>query len=86
MLRLIFAVLGTIVAVAFFMANTHPVAVSFVFGPPVPVRLIFLLLTAYGAGLLTAFFYLMVRSFGAMKRRRELTRGSRGKDLVDLHR
>lgn len=57
MVRLISAVLVTIVVVVFSMVNTHQVPMSLVFGPPFQAPLIFMLMVAYLAGLLTAFLY-----------------------------
>jgi hypothetical protein len=50
MRRLIVLVVLTAVVVAFGMANGHHVPVSFVIGQPVPVRQIFLLLSAAALG------------------------------------
>lgn len=52
MFRLAFAVLLTILVVAFAMSNTHPVTLSFVLGPPVKIRLIFLMMSTFLLGML----------------------------------
>jgi len=59
--RLILAVLITIAVVVFAMANMHFVVLSLVFGPPLQMRLIFLLMSAFAAGIITASFVMMVR-------------------------
>lgn len=57
MFRLILAVVATISAVVFVMANTHEVELSFVIGAPVQVRLIFLLMLTFLAGLITSWLW-----------------------------
>jgi uncharacterized integral membrane protein len=52
MVRLLLTVLTTIVFVAFALSNTHRVPFSFVFGET-EVRLIFLLLVSFVAGVMT---------------------------------
>lgn len=54
MFRLIAAIVLTVSAVVFVMANTHHVELSFVVGSPVRVRMIFLLMVTFIAGLVTA--------------------------------
>jgi uncharacterized integral membrane protein len=60
MVRLILAVILTILVVLFAMSNTHPVMLSFVVGPPVKVRLIFLLMSAFLVGMLFSGFAAML--------------------------
>ena len=70
MLRLVVTILATIVIVAFAMANTHRVELSFVIGAPVEVRLVFLLATSFVVGLATAMFVQLVGSVRARARAR----------------
>ncbi|MDH5674063.1 MAG: hypothetical protein OEZ06_18040 [Myxococcales bacterium] len=57
MVQLILAVGLTVVTVLFSMANTHHVALYYVFGEPVRVRLIFLLAIAFIAGSVLTLLY-----------------------------
>jgi uncharacterized integral membrane protein len=59
MIRLLLAVLVTVAVVTFAMVNTHMVVLSFVFGPPVKVRLIFLLMSAFLLGMIFLGFLIM---------------------------
>ena len=68
MIRLIIAVAGTAVAVVFVMANTHSVELSLVFGSPVEVRLIFLLMSTFLLGVLVSSFVGMISKL-RLKRR-----------------
>jgi uncharacterized integral membrane protein len=52
MVRLVLAITLTCILVAFAMSNTHSVMLSFVLGPPARVRLIFLLMSSFLAGML----------------------------------
>lgn len=60
MVRLILAVVLTISVVSFVMVNTHHVNLSFVVGPPVKIRLIFLLMSAFFVGTICTSFLMMV--------------------------
>lgn len=72
MLQLFVAVVLTILAVMFAMANTHHVELNFVLGEPVEIRLIFLLVATYFAGGSTAYLYLLFsRVTRGFQRRRE---------------
>jgi len=57
MFRLILAIVATVSAVVFVMANTHQVEISFVLGAPARVRLIFLLMVTFLAGLITSWLW-----------------------------
>jgi uncharacterized integral membrane protein len=61
MIRLMLAVLATVVLVAFSMANAHRVELSLIFGRPAEIRLITLLAATWGAGLLTGVLWGMFR-------------------------
>jgi len=92
MTRLVFAILGTAAVVAFAMTNTHHVELSFIFGSPVHVRMIFLLLTAFAAGMVSTFFIVQVNSVRRSRSRRRAARveavdeteGAEVKDLAEL--
>lgn len=58
--RILFAFLATALFVAFSIANTQHVELSFVFGSPVEIRLIFLLLIAFGSGVAASTFRRML--------------------------
>ncbi|MBN2496099.1 MAG: DUF1049 domain-containing protein [Deltaproteobacteria bacterium] len=68
MARLFLVVAITIATVAFAMANMHFVALSPVIGQPVQIRLIFLLVCCFLAGMFSTWFCMMVRKI-RMKRR-----------------
>jgi uncharacterized integral membrane protein len=53
MTRLILAALAGIFLVLFAMANTHVVPISWLFGPPLEVKMITLLIIAFFAGVVT---------------------------------
>lgn len=74
MLRLGLAVILTIVVMLFAMANTHHVDLSFVFGAPVKVRLIFLLGSMFFTGMLLSWFLRMIEQ--TIDRRRGLQQSS----------
>ena len=73
MTRLIVAILTTMAVVAFGMANTHHVPVSFVFGAPVQIRQIFLLLTTVSIGVVVTLLWQQLR---AVRRRRAALTGT----------
>jgi len=88
MIRLIVAVVGTAIAVVFVMANTHHVELSLVFGSPVEVRLIFLLMSTFLLGVLVSSFLGMIskvrlkrRIFRELRKEKERTESPAG-DLV----
>lgn len=55
--RLILLVAVTVIVVVFAMSNTQDVQLSLVFGQPVQIRLIVLLVATYASGIVTSFFY-----------------------------
>ena len=88
MIRLIIAVAATAVAVVFVMANTHAVTLSLVFGTPVKVRLIFLLMSTFLLGVLVSSFVGMIskirfkrRMFRELRKEKERAEAPHG-DLV----
>ena len=75
MIRLILAVLATIVIVVFAISNSHHVDLSLAVGKPVEIRLIFLLLSAFIVGMAVSVFYRLFRRLDQhklMKRENEL--------------
>jgi uncharacterized integral membrane protein len=60
MIRLIVAIGLTVAVVIFVMMNTHHVTLSFVFGGPVKVRLIFLMMMTFFGGMLTTSLIAMI--------------------------
>jgi uncharacterized integral membrane protein len=68
MTRLLTAVIATILVVAFVMMNMHVVTISLVVGPPVQIRLIYLLVTAFIIGMLSATFVKMVQRLRQRRR------------------
>lgn len=60
MARLIFAVSLTVAIVTFAMMNTHQVTLSFIFGQPVKVRLIFLLMSTFLMGMIFLGLFMMI--------------------------
>lgn len=69
MARIVLTILATVAFVAFALSNTERVEVSFVIGEPIETRLIFLLVTSFACGALSASFYQMIQE---TKRRAEL--------------
>ena len=61
MLRVIMIIMATMGVVAFSLANTQRVGLSFVVGET-EVRLIFLMMTSFGTGAFVAALYQMVES------------------------
>jgi len=68
MFRLVSAVIITVLLVAFTMANTQHIELSFVFGKPVEIRLIFLLASTFVLGAATNALWMMARQ---IKKRKE---------------
>ncbi len=60
MMRLFLAILVTVLTVVFIMANTHDVELDVVFGTPVRIRLIFLLLSTFILGVVVSSLFGMV--------------------------
>jgi len=77
MFRLILAIVATVTAVVFVMANTHHVEISFVFGAPVRVRMIFLLMVTFLTGVVTAGLWGLVSNVRWRRRMRDLLRKER---------
>lgn len=69
MTRLIVSIVATIVFVGFAMANTHHVALSFVIGAPVEIRMIFLLLTTLVIGMTIPVGFQVIRRARQARRR-----------------
>ena len=68
MLKLIFAILVTVAVVTFSLSNSHDVELSLIFGPPVKIRLIFLLLCTFFLGMTVPIFHGIVRRIGDNRR------------------
>ena len=87
MSKLALAVLVTIGIVAFSIANSTHVQLSFVVGRPVQIRLIFLLICAFFVGMAVPVFHRLVRRLDhdrRMTRERELQQAIErvGSDIV----
>lgn len=76
MFRLLLAIVSTVMAVTFVVANTHRVQLSLIFGPPVEVRLIFLLMSIFLLGIVVGAFLRMLR---ALSLRRHVSQHLRSK-------
>ena len=78
MLQLIVAVVLTVAVVLFGMANSHHVELSYVWGEPIRIRMIFLLAIAFLAGAVTSYLYQMANRVSRRSRRvsRDLVRPS----------
>lgn len=83
MIRLFLAVVTTVIVVTFAMMNTHPVTLSFIFGPPVKVRLIFLMMSSFLVGMLFVGFFTMVWRLRLRSTSRVRVEGGKGGDLVE---
>lgn len=68
MTRLVLTILATILVVAFAMVNTQHVELSFVFGAPVQVRLVFLLASSFVAGMVCVVFLQLLGTVRARAR------------------
>lgn len=77
MARLIVLMSLTIVAVVFAMSNTQDVQLSLVFGEPVEIRLIVLLVIAYAGGVVSSFFYQTITQLNRRAERRRLRASAR---------
>jgi uncharacterized integral membrane protein len=71
MARLALAVLITIVIVVFSISNSHHVDLCCAVGPPIKIRLIFLLMSTLLVGMAVPIFYGMLHR---MKRREQMKR------------
>jgi uncharacterized integral membrane protein len=82
MIRLVLVLLATILVVAFFVMNLHPVTLSLVVGPPVQIRLIFLIITAFVVGMVSGvvFKFVTARYVQRKRPRRGSDLGSYGDD------
>jgi uncharacterized membrane protein YciS (DUF1049 family) len=86
MLRLFGAIVFTVIAVAFSMANMERVRLNFVVFPPTQVRLFFLLLISFIAGVLVSTFVSMMMRLRLKTRlRTALQRAAHLKDLGRQH-
>jgi uncharacterized integral membrane protein len=72
MIRLVAGVLFAIVVVSFVMMNLHPVGISLIFGPPLQVRLIYLLVTAFLVGLLSGTLIKLLQRARSRRRAHEV--------------
>lgn len=70
MLRLVLTVLSTVALVTFAMSNGHHVELSVVFGAPVKIRLVFLLLVTFFVGISIPLFYSTVKHMKESQRRK----------------
>jgi len=70
MIRLALLIGSTVLLVAFVMMNMHLVTLNVVVGPPVQIRLIFLLLTAFFIGLALSWSFKAIRKTRARRRAR----------------
>jgi uncharacterized integral membrane protein len=71
MAKILGAMAVIVTFLAFALSNTEHVRLSFVLGPPVEIRLIFLVLVAFASGAGAALFHRMVSD---TRRRNELRR------------
>ena len=60
-LKVFLAICITVVLVFFALSNMHVTEVSFIFGPPVQIRTIVLILGTFLFGILTVLFFYTVR-------------------------
>ncbi|MCP4678534.1 MAG: hypothetical protein GY854_24095 [Deltaproteobacteria bacterium] len=85
MMKLVTAIIATILVVAFAISNSHHVQLSFGFGTPVNIRLVFLLLSTFFLGMTVPVF---ARLFHNLKRKNQLPKTTPAsatmvKDLVE---
>jgi uncharacterized integral membrane protein len=69
MLQLVLAIIATITAVLFAMANSHDVELSYIVGEPIRIRMVVLLAGVFVAGWVGATFYQMVAQVTRRRRR-----------------
>ena len=67
MIRLGLAVMATIVIVVFAVSNSHHVDLRIAIGEPVQIRLIFLIMSAFVAGMVVPVFYRLYHSLEHQK-------------------
>ena len=67
MKRLVFFIVATVVATSFAVANSHHAEISLIVGAPVRMRMIFLLVGAFTAGVVST---LGIQEWRAVQRRR----------------
>ena len=67
MKRLIFFIVATVVATSFAVANSHHVEISLIVGAPVRMRMIFLIVGAFTAGVVST---LGIQEWRTVQRRR----------------
>jgi uncharacterized integral membrane protein len=86
MVKLVFVIFGTVVMVVFAMANTHHAELSFVVGKPAEVRVIFLLGSAYLAGVVSTVLWTMARNIQRTRelRTRQLRAAPKSDDLDEF--
>ena len=72
MARLTVLMALTIAAVVFGMSNTQDVHLSLVFGEPVEIRLIVLLVIAYLSGAVSSYFYQTITQINRRAERRRM--------------
>lgn len=75
---LVFIVIATLLAI-FYIQNTGRVAIQFPFGRPYQFRFIYILLTAFATGVVTALFI----TFMITAKIKKKMRSEESKDLVD---
>jgi len=83
MVRLVLAVMATVLAVVLAISNSHHVELSLGIGKTVEIRLVFMLLTAFIIGMAVPVFYRLIRRLDRdkqMKRERELHEGKQRAD------
>ncbi len=80
MIRLGLAVMATVVIVVFAISNSHHVDLRIAIGEPVQIRLIFLLLSAFIAGMVVPVFYRLYRRLDLDK---QLRRESELQQAID---
>ncbi len=83
MIRLALAVFATIAIVVFAISNSHRVNLSCMVGPGVEVRLIFLLLVAFLAGMTVPVFYGLIHRLDREKQLRRENELRRMAESID---
>ncbi len=76
MIKLALVVLLTFVIVAFGIANSHHIPVSFVLGAPVEIRLVFLILCTFFLGTAVPLFHQLIK---------DLRHDKKAKQAEELH-
>lgn len=79
MFKFILVVLLTVVIVTFSIANSHHVPMSLIFGAPIRIRLVFLLLSTFFIGMAVPIFHRLIKG---VKDNKEIKRERKRNQII----